>query len=113
MFGFGGPGELEILPQELKDRMDRGEEIVIIDVREDWEHARVHIPDTKHIPLNRLPNEIGVLDKTQDIVVYCHHGTRSMQACQYLQRMGFQKIKNLRGGIDAYAKIVDPSMPRY
>ena len=114
MFGglFGG-GDIEILPQELKERMERGEDILLIDVREDWEHARVRIPGAQHIPLAQLPQALSKIDRDKDIVVYCHHGVRSMQACQFMKKNGFEKIRNLRGGIDAYARTVDKSMQTY
>ncbi|AFS52448.1 rhodanese-like domain-containing protein [Leptospirillum ferriphilum] len=114
MFGglFGG-GDIEILPQELKERMERGEDILLIDVREDWEHARVKLPGARHIPLAKLPQMLSQIDPKKDIVVYCHHGARSMQACQFMKKNGFEKIKNLRGGIDAYARVVDRSLPTY
>lgn len=114
MFGlFGGHGDVQIPPHELKERMDKGEDIVILDVREDWEHAHVRIPDARHIPLAQLPQAISSLDRSKDIIVYCHHGVRSLQACQFLKKNGFEKIQNLKGGIDAYARMVDPSLPLY
>jgi|UniRef100_A0A7C3QUN0 rhodanese-related sulfurtransferase len=113
MFGLFGRGDIEILPHELKEKMEKGEEIVILDVREDWEHARVRIPGARHIPLAQLPQALSQIDRDKDIVVYCHHGVRSMQACQFMKKNGFEKIRNLRGGIDAYARTVDKTMQTY
>ncbi|MGC8501336.1 MAG: rhodanese-like domain-containing protein [Leptospirillia bacterium] len=114
MFGFiSGRKELELHPTELKTRIDNGEDIVIIDVRENWEHSRVKLPDALHIPLAELPRKLSGIDKEKDVVVYCHHGTRSLQACHFLKKMGFERVKNLTGGIDAYALHVDKTLPRY
>jgi len=114
MFGFiSGRKELELHPTELKTRLDNGEDLVIIDVRENWEHSRVKLPDALHIPLAELPRKLSEIDKEKDVVVYCHHGARSLQACHFLKKMGFERVKNLTGGIDAYALHVDRTLPRY
>ncbi|MEC4682592.1 MAG: rhodanese-like domain-containing protein [Nitrospirota bacterium] len=114
MFGsLFGNKDLQLHPTDLKGKLDKGEDLLIIDVREGWEHARVRIPNALHIPLAQLPQKISELDRERDIVVYCHHGVRSLQACQFLKKMGFEKVQNLHGGIDAYANHVDRSLPRY
>jgi adenylyltransferase/sulfurtransferase len=114
MFGsFFGNKELQLHPNDLKEKMDKGEDLLILDVREGWEHARVKIPKAMHIPLAQLPQKLSEIDRDRDIVVYCHHGVRSLQACHFLKKMGFEKVRNLYGGIDAYANHVDRSMLRY
>lgn len=114
MFGsFFGNREIQLHPNDLKEKIDSGEELLIVDVREGWEHAKVRIPNALHIPLAQLPQKLSQIDREKDVVVYCHHGVRSLQACQFLQKMGYEKVRNLHGGIDAYAVHVDNSLPRY
>ena len=114
MFGFfSEKNEMELHPKELQERLEKGDDLVIIDVREDWEHSRVRLPDAIHIPLAQLPRKLSEIDRDKDVVVYCHHGARSLQACHFLKKMGFEKVKNLTGGIDAYALHVDRTLPRY
>jgi sulfur-carrier protein adenylyltransferase/sulfurtransferase len=103
----------EISARELNERLRRGEAPVVIDVREPHEFEIAHLPETTLIPLNTLPARLSELDSSRDIVLFCHHGQRSMRALELLRRSGFRKLKNLRGGIDAWSKDVDPSVPRY
>ncbi len=114
MFGFlSGKNDLQLHPADLKERIDSGDDLVILDVRENWEHSRVRIPNAIHIPLGQLSQKLSEIDPAKEVVVYCHHGMRSLQACHFLKKMGFEKVKNLHGGIDAYALHVDRSLPRY
>ena len=103
----------EIGPRELRDMQERGEEFVLVDVREphEWEIAR--IPGAKLIPLGSLPARLPELDTRTPIVLQCHHGHRSMRALEFLHQAGYRKLKNLRGGIEAWSQLVDPSVPRY
>lgn len=102
----------EILVSELKERLDNGEEIFILDVRQPDEYRYCNIGGLL-IPLGDLPRHIGDLDPNREIVVVCHSGVRSARATQYLQGFGFSQAKNLAGGIDRWAEEVDPTMPRY
>jgi len=104
--------EFEITPEELKERLERGE-VQLIDVREPFEWEICHIEGAKLIPLSQLPSRIHELDPTKPIVLYCHSGYRSAQAVKLLRDLGFRRSYNLAGGIDAYAERIDPSMPRY
>ena len=103
----------EISARELKDRLERGDGPAVIDVREphEWEIAR--LSGATLIPLNTLPARLSELDSSREIVLHCHHGQRSMRALELLRSSGFRKLKNLKGGIDAWSKDVDPSVPRY
>ncbi|MEW6731262.1 MAG: rhodanese-like domain-containing protein [Acidobacteriota bacterium] len=105
--------EFEITPEELKARLDKGERVFILDVREPYEHQFCKIEGATLIPLGELPTRVHELDSRQEIVAYCHAGVRSANAIGFLYRAGFRRIKNLVGGIDAWACTVDPSMPRY
>ena len=108
-----GASEWEITPVELKKRLDRGEKIFILDVREPHEYQICKLQGSHLIPLGELPRRMGELDGTQEIVVHCKMGGRSAKAVDFLRQSGFQKLKNLKGGIDLWAQTVDPSIPRY
>jgi len=86
---------------------------LLVDVREPWEYALCRIEGSLHIPLKEVPQRLSELDPEQDIVTFCHHGMRSLQAASYLARQGFSRVQSLQGGIDAWAKNVDPKMARY
>jgi sulfur-carrier protein adenylyltransferase/sulfurtransferase len=88
----------DITPQELKEAMSNGKKVILVDVREKEEWDICRIPGAKLIPLSVLPQRMSELDTADDIVLHCHHGSRSMKALQFLNKMGFQKLKNLRGG---------------
>ncbi len=103
----------QIAPKELKEKMDRKEKFVLIDVREAFEHKIGNIPGSRHIPLATVGERARELSGEDDFVVYCHFGGRSTKAVMLLQKMGFKNVKNLKGGIDAWSQEVDPSCPRY
>ncbi|MEX2243181.1 MAG: molybdopterin-synthase adenylyltransferase MoeB [Fimbriimonadaceae bacterium] len=103
----------EIEPAELKEKMDSGERIVLIDVREPHEYEINRIPNSTLIPLRDLPSRVSELDTADEIVVHCLMGGRSAQACEFLRSAGFGKLKNLRGGIRAWIEQVDPTQPNY
>jgi rhodanese-related sulfurtransferase len=86
---------------------------LLLDVREPWEHQTCRIDGSLLIPMAEVPQRAGELDADSDIVVICHHGGRSMQVALFLAGRGFGKVHNLSGGVDAWAKTVDPSMPVY
>jgi adenylyltransferase/sulfurtransferase len=96
----------------LKSKLDRGESVFLLDVREVREYEIANLGGHL-IPLNDLPRRVHELDSSQESVVYCHSGIRSGQAVQFLKQLGFRKVKNLLGGIDAWAEAIDPDMPRY
>ena len=97
----------------LKTRIDRGESLLILDVREPAEIAFAPFPGATHIPMGDIPSRLTELDPDRETVVVCHHGVRSAQVAMYLARMGFERILNLAGGIDAWSETADPSTPRY
>ncbi len=102
-----------ITAAELKARLDAGDDIQLIDVRQPDEHALASIEGAKLIPLNELHLRVNELDTANTIIVHCHHGPRSQQAVQILEKFGFKKLKHIPGGIDAWATDVDPEMARY
>lgn len=99
--------------QHLQQRLQNGDDLLLLDVREPNEFAFAHIDGSVHIPLNQIPERVQELNKMQDIVVICHHGMRSQQACFFLEQYGFNQLYNLKGGIDAWSVSCDPSVPRY
>jgi rhodanese-related sulfurtransferase len=104
----------EITATELKQRLDNGEDIQIVDVREANEVAVAKIPNTIHIPLAQVINRMSEIDPTRETVVHCKLGGRSARAIDALQRSGFTgKLLNLAGGITAWSNDVDPSVPKY
>ena len=104
----------ELYPKELKTYIgETNTPPLLIDVREQWEYDVVHLPDSELIPMSQLPAQLDRLNRDAEIVVICHHGIRSRAAAIYLEQQGFKKVINLKGGIDAWAKDVDRSMPTY
>jgi rhodanese-related sulfurtransferase len=104
----------EITATELKQRLDNGEDIQIIDVREANEYQTARLPDSKHIPLGQVLNRMSEIDAERDTVVHCKMGGRSAKAIEALKRAGFTgKLVNLKGGITAWSNEVDPSVPKY
>ena len=102
-----------ITPEALKAKMDRGEPVVLVDVREPDEWSVNRIEGATLIPLMTLPKRARELDPKAEVVAYCKMGSRSEQAVLYLRRLGFSKAKNLEGGIDAWIARVDPTLPTY
>ena len=102
-----------ITPKELKARLDQGEQLVLLDVREPWENAIAKLDNSLLIPLGTLPQSLSKLDKGTEIIAYCHHGMRSGDATGFLLQQGFSNVKNLIGGIDAWSLQIDGKVPRY
>jgi len=100
-----GPGELAAYLQQQQP--------VLLDVREPWEFNICHIPGSQLIPMGQIPARLDDLDPQQEIVLICHHGIRSRQVGMYLEHQGFNRLINLSGGVDAWAREVDHAMPTY
>jgi sulfur-carrier protein adenylyltransferase/sulfurtransferase len=105
-------GVPEITPRELKTRLDRGDDLFILDVREPHEYQICNLHGTL-IPLGELPRRVHELDSSREIVAHCRSGKRSAEAVDFLRKAGFRKILNLKGGILAWSDEVDPSVPKY
>ncbi|KLT72029.1 sulfurtransferase [Neisseria arctica] len=103
----------QLSPTELKQWLDEGRKIILLDVREDEEVAFCALPGHTHIPMNMLPLRQNELPDGLPIVVYCHHGMRSLYSAMYLAEAGFESLYNLQGGIDAWSQQIDPNTPRY
>jgi adenylyltransferase/sulfurtransferase len=102
----------EITPRELKARLDRGDDLYILDVREPHEYQICNIGGHL-IPLGDLPQRVSELDSSREIVAHCRSGKRSAEASEFLRKAGFRKVLNLKGGILAWSDEVDPKMPKY
>lgn len=102
-----------ITVQELKARLDRGEQLQLIDVREVHEHQICNLPQARLIPLGELPGKLHELDSSQEYVIHCKIGVRSAQAVDLMRKSGFSKVFNVAGGITAWAREIEPSMPTY
>ncbi|HUL48813.1 MAG TPA: molybdopterin-synthase adenylyltransferase MoeB [Gemmatimonadales bacterium] len=103
----------EVTALDLKEELDAGKPVLVLDVREPHEAEIASIEGAKLIPLGDLPNRLRELDDHAEIVTHCHHGARAVKALEILRAAGFQKARMLAGGIDAWAVNVDPEMPRY
>ncbi|HET9528437.1 MAG TPA: rhodanese-like domain-containing protein [Pyrinomonadaceae bacterium] len=104
----------EITSTELKQRLDKGDDIQIIDVRENNEVAIARLPNSVHIPLGQVLTRMNEIDPTRETVVHCKMGGRSARAIDALQRSGFKgKLMNLKDGIIGWSNEVDPSVPKY
>jgi adenylyltransferase/sulfurtransferase len=103
----------EIGPLELKQRLDRGDQLIVLDVRESEEIAIAPFPRAMCVQMGDIPARLSELDPDAEWVVVCHRGIRSAQVAIYLARMGFERVSNLSGGIDAWSMLVDPETPRY
>jgi adenylyltransferase/sulfurtransferase len=103
----------EMTAQELKERLDRGQRPILLDVRQDWETKLCRLENAVHIPIEEIELRTEELDPTTEIVVYCHQGVRSAAVAEYLRGLGFADVKNLAGGLDGWARTVDPAMRRY
>ena len=103
----------QLSASDVSARLKQGEDLLVLDVREPGEISIAALAGTTHIPMNAIPMRAEELPKDKDIVVMCHHGMRSMQVALYLERLGFDKLYNLRGGIDAWSREVDSTIPTY
>jgi rhodanese-related sulfurtransferase len=105
----------QITVHQLAEKLAAGEPVYLLDVRQPEEHAIAALPDSTLIPLGELPGRIGDVNPRAGalVVVYCHHGIRSLTGTHLLQQAGFEPAASLAGGIDAWSRLVDPAVPRY
>jgi rhodanese-related sulfurtransferase len=102
----------EITPTEFVARRDRGEDLTLLDVREDWELGVASVPNIKHIPMGQVADRLNELDAKKTVVVLCRSGRRSLEVAKFLQQNGFDAV-NLAGGILAWSREVDATIPTY
>ena len=111
-----GMQPLEITPAELKQRLDAGEKLALIDVREPSEFQQARIESTELIPMRTVPAQLQKIEGYSDegdIVVFCHHGVRSLQVADWLRQNGVPNARSMAGGIDRWSIEIDPRVPRY
>ena len=106
---------LEIDVHGVKALMESGEEFLLLDCRETDEFNYAKLPNSKHIPMNKIPARLQELEDVRGkrIVVHCHHGGRSLRVTNWLRQQGFTLAQNMDGGIEAWSLEIDPSVPRY
>jgi len=108
------PNYANITPAQVKEKLDRGDSFRLIDVREPNEYAYARIEGAELLPLSRAQEWIGDLLDDQELVIMCHHGSRSAQVAGFLaSQRGLTNVANMLGGIDEWSRLIDPSVPRY
>jgi rhodanese-related sulfurtransferase len=105
--------DFEISVGQVNALKKRGETFTLLDVREPWEFEKASIEGSKHIPMGEVPVRVQELDPDEHIIVVCHHGMRSLSVTNWLRQQGFEKVQSMRGGIDGWARTVDPKIPIY
>jgi rhodanese-related sulfurtransferase len=104
----------DVSPTEFLRRREGGEEMTLLDVREDWEIGLAPVPsNVVHIPMGEISDRVKELDPARETVVICRSGGRSAQVAQFLDRQGFKSVSNLTGGILAWSRDLDPRIPQY
>ena len=107
------PGNIEVTPREVSERLERGDKFLFVDVREKWEHETARIEGAVLIPLREIPANLPHLAEAREIVLFCHHGMRSLDAAAWLRSQGVEGARSMAGGIDRWTTEVDPLVPRY
>jgi rhodanese-related sulfurtransferase len=105
--------DLEISAREVKERLDKGEKLLLVDVREPHEYELCHIEGAVLIPMGSIPANLQKLDTDEDVICFCHHGMRSLDVANWLRTRGVNSAKSMAGGIDRWSLEIDPSVPRY
>jgi rhodanese-related sulfurtransferase len=105
--------DLQIDPREVKRRLDAGEQLLLVDVREPWEFDLCRIVGAKLVPLGSVPSNLPVFDQDDEVVIYCHHGKRSLDAVVWLRQQGVEGARSMAGGIERWSREIDPAVPRY
>jgi rhodanese-related sulfurtransferase len=106
--------DYEISPEEVKARLDAGDHFTLLDVREPWEFETAWIDSAKLMPMGDVPSRAHQeLDPEEHVIVICHHGVRSLNVTAWLRQQGFEKAQSMRGGIDAWSRQIDASVPVY
>lgn len=104
---------IEITPREVKELLARGDGFLLVDVREIWEHDTSRIEGATLIPMREIAANVARLEDAGAIVLFCHHGMRSLDAAAWLRSQGVEGARSMSGGIDRWAIEIDPSVPRY
>jgi rhodanese-related sulfurtransferase len=105
--------QMEIEPMSVKEMLERGEVSLFIDVREPWEHEVSRVEGSTLIPLRQIPSNLERFKDASEIILFCHHGRRSLTAAVWLRSQGIENARSMAGGIDRWSVEVDPQVPRY
>lgn len=105
--------DIEIGPREVQQMRSRGDKFILVDVREPWEHDAARIEGSVLIPLREVPGCVARLAAAEPVVLYCHHGIRSLDAAAWLRSQGIASARSMAGGIERWAAEIDPNVPRY
>jgi rhodanese-related sulfurtransferase len=104
----------EITPRDFLARRERGDALLLVDVREDWEIKLAPVPSAVlHMPMGNIPERLAELDAKAEVVIICRSGGRSLQVARFLEQHGFERVANLTGGILAWSRDIDPGIPAY
>jgi rhodanese-related sulfurtransferase len=104
---------IEIGPREVQERIARGDTFLFVDVREKWEHDTARISGSVLIPLREIPAHLNELEAADDVICFCHHGMRSLDAAAWLRSQGVSGARAMTGGIERWSTEVDGAVPRY
>ena len=104
---------IEITPRETKDLLARDDKVLFVDVREPWEYDTAHIEGSVLIPLREIPSNLQRIENAEKVVIFCHHGMRSLDAATWLRSQGVEDAKSMAGGVDRWSTEIDPTIPRY
>lgn len=104
---------MEVAPREVKEMLAGGENVLLVDVREQWEYDTSHIEGAVLIPLREIPANLPRLEAAGEVILFCHHGMRSMDAAAWLRSQGVTGARSMAGGIDLWATEIEPTLPRY
>ena len=104
---------IEITPLEVKELLSRGDKVLFVDVREQWEHDAAHLAGSVLIPLREIPSNLQRIENSEQVVIFCHHGMRSLDAAAWLRSQGVEGARSMTGGIDRWSIEIDPAIPRY
>jgi len=106
-------GNIEITPREVKELLSRAADVLFVDVREKWEYDTTHIEGSTLIPLGDIPANLARLERAEQVVCFCHHGMRSLDAAVWLRSQGVGGARSMTGGIERWSTEVDPRVARY
>jgi rhodanese-related sulfurtransferase len=104
---------IEIAPRDVKELLARDDKVLFVDVREQWEYDRAHIEGSVLIPLGEIPSNLARLENAEEVVLFCHHGMRSLDAAAWLRSQGVESARSMTGGIERWSAEIDPKVPHY
>jgi rhodanese-related sulfurtransferase len=105
--------QIEVTPREVSEQLARGDKFLFVDVREKWEHDVSRIEGATLIPLREISANVGRFEEAEEVVLFCHHGMRSLDAAAWLRSQGVAGARSMAGGIERWSVEIDPRVPRY